>query len=310
VSLPDPVAADLSDRVCVVTGASAGIGEQVALGLARLRARVVLACRNPEKGAAVRDAIAAETGNPDLELLQVDLASQASIRSFARELLACHPRIHVLVNNAGIWMQTRRQGPDGIELTWATNVLGYHLVTCLLLPALEAAAPARVVNVASLMARDLDLSDVELTRRGYSGTTAYAQSKQANRLWTWALSRRVRARGVTANAMHPGGVNTEIFRKAGGLTGAAATAWASVFGKTPAQGADTALWLAAAPEFTGVTGQFFVDRQERRCEFRNRSAEEAVWSLCQGMTAGVRTPPSPAGPAAPDPGARPSGSGA
>jgi len=191
-----PVDADLSGRTVVVTGASAGIGRATAHELARLGARVVLAVRNPEKGEKVRAAIAKSTGNTQLEIATVDFARAQSIRTFARDLATRHPKIHVLVNNAGVWSNRRQLGPDGIELVWATNVLGYFLTTELLLPQLRAAGRARIVNVASRYAGGLDLADVQFERRPWAGKSAYAQSKQANRMWTWALSRRLEGTGA------------------------------------------------------------------------------------------------------------------
>jgi len=291
---------DLAGRTCVVTGASDGIGRATATALARGGARVVLACRSPERGEAARRAIAAATGNAGVELRLVDLASQASIRRFAAELAAAHPRIDVLVNNAGIWSQQRRLGPDGIELTWATNVLGYFLLTELLLDTLRRSAPARIVNVASELAMGLDLGDVEFRRRPYRGPAAYAQSKQANRMLTWALARRLEGSGVTANAVHPGGVNTGIFRKSGdGLLSRLLVLYARLFSLTPERGAETVVWLASSPELAGVSGCFWASRKQRRCGFRDPEAEEALWALCASMTGLGPQPKASAQPNAP-----------
>ena len=182
-------------------------------------AGVVLACRSHERGEAARRELEAETGNDRLSVMELDASRQASIRDFARELPKRHRQVHVLVNNAGLWSHRRQESVEGIELTWATNVLGYFLLCELLLDALRASAPARIVNVASRLARGLDLSDVEFKRRRYDGVAAYAQSKQAERMLTWALARRVLDTGVTANAVHPGGVATGIFAKGGGVKG-------------------------------------------------------------------------------------------
>jgi NAD(P)-dependent dehydrogenase (short-subunit alcohol dehydrogenase family) len=279
----DP-AADLAGRTCLVTGASAGIGKEIARGLARAGARVLLACRNREKGEAVRLELVDSTRNPDVHLRVVELSSQASIREFAAHCEAREQRLHVLVNNAGVWLQKRQLGPDGIELTWATNVLGYTLLTELLLPLLRRSAPARIVNVASAMAHGLDLHDVQFQSRRYKGADAYAQSKQANRMWTWALARRLDGSGLTANALHPGGVATEIFKKSGGLLGLALSVYARLRFKTPEQGADTALWLATSRELAGLSGRFWANRRERACSFRNPEAEERLFSLCASMT--------------------------
>jgi NAD(P)-dependent dehydrogenase (short-subunit alcohol dehydrogenase family) len=281
--MSEPVRADLSGKTCLVTGASAGIGLATARELARLGARVVMAARDPEKGERARRSVMGATGR-GVEMAVVDLARQESIRAFARDFCARHPRLDVLVNNAGIWSESRRVSPDGIELTWATNVLGYFLATELLLPPLRAAGKARVVNVASQLAGDLDLHDVQFERRPWSGRMAYAQSKQADRMLTWALARRLAGTGVAANAMHPGFVATEIFGKGGGLVSLAASLWSKLRAKRPEEGADTVVWLAASPEVDGRSGLFWISREERRCRFRDEPAEEALWSLCRDMS--------------------------
>jgi NAD(P)-dependent dehydrogenase (short-subunit alcohol dehydrogenase family) len=271
-------------RVAIVTGASDGIGKEVARGLAARGARVVLACRNAERGEAARADIVATTGNPAVDVRLVDFSRPPSIRAFAAAFAAEHPALHVLVNNAGTWSPQRRTTEEGFELTWATNMLGYFLTTTLLLDLLRRGAPARVVVVASELARDLDLDDLAFTRRPYDGVTAYAQSKQANRMFTWALARRLAESGVTANAMHPGGVATGIFRKGGGLGGRLVDAASRLFGRSPARGADTAVWLAADAEVEGRSGLFFKDRRERSCRFRGEREEERLWARCAAMT--------------------------
>jgi len=281
----EPVRADLSGKTCLVTGASAGIGLAAARGLARLGARVVMAVRDPAKGERARRSVMGATGR-EVEMAVVDLASRKSIRAFARDLTARHPKLDVLVNNAGIWSESRKVSPDGLELVWATNVLNYFLVTELLLPQLQAAGKARVVNVASQLAGGLDLTDVQFERRRYFGRSAYAQSKQADRMLTWALARRLAGTGVTANAMHPGFVATEIFGKGGGLVSLVASLYSKLRGRRPEEGADTVVWLAASPDVDNRSGLFWIDRQERRCRFRDEAGEEALWALCQAMTAG------------------------
>jgi len=278
----EPLRADLTGKTCLVTGASAGIGLASARALARLGAHVVMAVRNPDKGERARHAVAEATGG-EAELALVDVASRASVRAFARDLATRHRTLDVLVNNAGIWSERRRLGPDGIELVWATNVLGYFQVTELLLPLLRAAGRARVVNVASRLAGGLDLSDVQFERRRWSGQAAYAQSKQADRMLTWALARRLSGTGITANAMHPGLVATEIFGKGGGPISPVASLYSKLRGRRPEEGADTVVWLAASPEVEGRSGLFWIDRQDRQCRFRDEKAEEALSSLCRDM---------------------------
>ncbi len=279
-----PIDADLAGRVCVVTGASAGIGKQVARGLAQLGARVVLACRDAERGAqAARDIMATQPG-AQLEILTVDVASARSVRDFGQALRARHERLDVLVNNAGIWSPQRRVGPDGNELVWATNVLGYVRVWRELEAPLRSAR-GRLINVASRLARNLDVDDVQFERRRYDGVQAYAQSKQANRLWTWALARRLAGSGVIAHAMHPGGVSTEIFGKGGGPLGWAAGLAMRLFGKSAEQGADTAIWLAADAAPGQSSGRFWDERRERVCEHRDAALEERLYELCERQSA-------------------------
>jgi NAD(P)-dependent dehydrogenase (short-subunit alcohol dehydrogenase family) len=284
------VEANLAGKVAVVTGASSGIGKEIARDLARLNARVVLACRSESRGRAALDEIVADTGNHKTELRLVDVSSRASVLAFASELRARESALDILVNNAGVWLDDRLASADGIELTWATNVLGMHAMTRELLPLLEASgrpgAAARVVNVASELAGSLDLRDVELARRGYDGMTAYQQSKAADRLLTWALARRLAAAGkpVTATAMHPGWVATEIASRGRSVKKVVACTAGKFLARTPAHGADTATWLAASPEVEGVSGEFYVDRHVRDCRFRDQMIEEGLWSLCESMS--------------------------
>jgi NAD(P)-dependent dehydrogenase (short-subunit alcohol dehydrogenase family) len=281
-----PIDVNLAGRVALVTGASTGIGKEIARDLARLNARVILACRDEARGRAALDEIVADTGNHRTELRIVDVSSRASIASFAYALRASERELHVLVNNAGVWLDERKTSVDGVEMTWATNVLGYHVVSRELLPLLrEGARPdrkARIVNVASDMARGLELDDVELKKRGYDGVTAYAQSKQADRMLTRALARRVAADHVTVTSMHPGWVATEIARDPG-LKAKLFGIGARLFARSPAEGADTASWLAAATEVEGRTGGFYVDRRERPCRFADVEREERLWELCELM---------------------------
>lgn len=274
----------VSGRTCLVTGANSGIGLETARGLARQGARVIMACRDAERGDAARQEVAQATGNGDVRLAVFDQSLQSQVRGFAHTFAGANERLDVLVNNAGTWLSRREETDEGIERTWATNVLGYFLLTELLRPLLLRSAPARVVNVASELAHDLDLSDVEFRRRPYEGVTAYAQSKQSNRMWTWALARRLEGTGVTANAMHPGAVNTPLFRKGGGWRSLAGAAYGRVMGKTPEEGADTVVYLASSPQVEGLSGRFWADRAERSCRFRAQAGEEALWALCENMT--------------------------
>jgi len=278
----------LEGRVCVVTGASAGIGREIARSLALMRATVVLACRSEERGREALRELTEDTCSDRIELLLVDLSSQASVRQFAATLLEKHPQVHVLINNAGVWMDRREESADGVEMTWATNVLGVFTLTNLLLDPMKSSAPARVINVASKVARGLDLGDVEFKRRGFDGVKAYAQSKQALRMLTWAWDARHEGSRVTFNAVHPGMVSTEITRHSTGLLGALSRPFFRIFGRTPGQGADTAVWVATADENERSSGNFWVDRKIKPCKFRDPAQIDRLWALCEQMTSSRR----------------------
>lgn len=284
-SPPPPLEDDLTGRTCVVTGATSGIGKQIARGLLGLGADVVLACRSMDKGRAAAAELTAATGNPRGEPMRVDLADQASVRAFAGELLASREQVHVLVNNAGIYPAERRLSPDDIELTWATNVMGYFLLTNLLEARLVESAPARVVNVASLKAGGLDMTDPFFERRAFDGIAAYKQSKQANRMLAWARADRLAGTGVTVNVAEPGPVKTSIGAGQKGLWGMLVSL---AFSLAPGVevGADTPLWLASAAELEGVTGGFWGRRRKHQRPYYDVAACGELVRLCEGLVRG------------------------
>lgn len=269
----------------VITGTTSGIGREVAGRLASLGAQVVLACRDPvraEQAAADINAAAAERR---ATVMTVDTSDLSSVRTFAARYRDTYGSLDVLVNNAGVLLPDRQVSVDGIELTFATNVLGYYLVATELLAALEAAAPARVVNVASSFAFGLDLDDLQFERRPYDGMTAYAQSKACDRMLTWALARRLDAQSVTVNAMAPGLVlDTSLYRH---LTTEAKRELEQYGSRDISEGAETAVWLASSAELHGVTSRFYERGTEVSCEFRDEAGEECVWQTCQRLVGQV-----------------------
>jgi NAD(P)-dependent dehydrogenase (short-subunit alcohol dehydrogenase family) len=280
-----PVNTAMTSKRVIITGPTSGFGKEIAVQLAKLGAELVLACRDTERGKEAADEIERSTGSKSCTIMELDTSNRRSIHAFAQQVRQKYSRIDVLVNNAGINRSKRQLSVDNIELTFATNVLGYYLLTLDLLDLLRSSAPARIVNVASTYASDLDLTDLQFDRRVYEGRKAYAQSKACDRLLTWAFARRLEGSGVTANAMAPGlVVQTGLYRDTAFPVRLLLRVLSLFFGRSIAQGADTAIWLASSQEIEGVSGQFFELRKKVPCEFRGVEAEEKLWSICEGLT--------------------------
>lgn len=278
------MAGSMDGRVCLVTGASSGIGRAAAARLARMGATVLITARDSARGRRAAQAIGAAAGR-EPKVLQADFASQVSIRRLAEEVKGRTDRLHVLLNNAGAVNSERRLSQDGLELTFAVNHLGYFLLTKLLLDLLARSAPARVVSVASAAHRRgrMEWDDLQ-GERAYDGWKAYGQSKLANILFTRELARRLRGSGVTANCAHPGVVATGFGRNHRGWLGVAVRL-AAPFLLGPEQGADTPVWLASAPEVASVSGQYFARRRPARdtAEARDPEAARRLWAVSERL---------------------------
>ena len=298
-------------KTCLVTGATAGIGEVTARELARLGARVVILGRSRERCAATTEATRRETGSMCVEFLVADLSSQAEVRRVAREFLERHDRLHVLVNNAGAMFARRRESVDGVEMTLALNHLAYFLLTSLLLDTLKASARARVVNVSSRAHEDvsaLDFDDLQARAHarkcwGYGESQfasllftlfapmrhpaflQYARTKLANLLFTYELSRRLAGTGVTVNALHPGFVASR-FMAGNGPLGWFMRRWAGVFGVTAEEGAKTSVYLASSPEVEGITGKYFAKQKQvvSSPASLDEAAARRLWQLSEELT--------------------------
>ena len=266
----------------IITGPTSGVGKEAALGMAHLGAEIILACRDIQKGNQVAKEITRRTNSSRLEVMHIDTSSQESIREFALTFRHKYRRLDVLINNAAINRGTlpKMDNADSIELTFATNVLGYFLLTRELLDVLKRSTPSRIINVASAFARDLDLDDLEFKRRRFESFKAYSQSKACDRLLTWGMARRLNGSGVMVNAMTPSLIpTTGLFRHAEPEHIKELTRRAG--GRTAVDGADTLIWLASDPDLRGVTNKFFQDREEVECEFRNKEDEEKLWKICE-----------------------------
>ena len=248
----------MQGKVCLVTGATRGIGRETAEALARLGATVLIHGRDPVRGEAVRAEIAAATNNPRIEFFAADFMLQADVRRLAEEIRARHERLHILVNNAGAFFMRRTTTQDGIEATFQVNHLSYFQLTNELLSLLTASTPARVINIASEShQRVTDPEDWE-SRKSYNGITAYSRSKLANVMFTYDLAHRLEGTGVTVNCLHPGRVNTALL-EAGYDRWWTRWAWpiAQRFLITPKEAAAAVVHLAVSPDLEGVTGKYF-----------------------------------------------------
>jgi NAD(P)-dependent dehydrogenase (short-subunit alcohol dehydrogenase family) len=277
----------MEDRVCIVTGATSGIGRATAQALAAEGATLGIVCRDRQRGDDTLSAIQRETGNQRLRLFLADLGSQQGIRRVAQDLLAAYPQIHVLVNNAGVMNLHYSETEDGIETVFAVNHLGYFLLTQLLLDRLRASAPARIVNVASdahKLVKGIQFEDLGFRER-YRSMRVYGQSKLANLLFTAELARRLEGSGVTVNALHPGAVATGLGANNGTWTRLILPVL-HLFFRSPAQGADTSIWLATAPEIAGASGAYFANRREvtPSAAARDQSAARRLWDLSESLT--------------------------
>ena len=287
-------------QVCLITGATSGIGRVTAEALARLGATLVLVGRSPEKTAQTVAAIKAATGNSNVEGLLADLSVQSQVRALAAQLLARYSRLDVLVNNAGAIFFSRQETADGLEMTFALNHLNYFLLTNLLLDTLKATAKehgaARLVNVASGAHRrvpGLRFEDLQ-SRNGYTGYGAYGASKLANLLFNLELSRRLAGSGVTANAVHPGLVSTGFAGNNRQWFWRLAYAVINRVGRTPEQGADSLIYLATAPEVARVSGSYFFDRKVVAASpaARDEAAARRLWDISEQLT-GLAQPAEP-----------------
>jgi NAD(P)-dependent dehydrogenase (short-subunit alcohol dehydrogenase family) len=256
------------NRVALVTGATGAIGKGIAQGIAEKDGyEVVLAARDEDRAKRAVQDIVQVSGNNRVRYELVDVSRRASIQALAERWQGA---LHVLVNNAAVTPRRRQETPEGIELQFATNVLGYVWMIQALAEHLRRSAPARVVNVASYWAGDLDLNDLEFKRRRYNNNKAYRQSKQANRMLTVADAERLRPYGISVNACHPGDVNSKLSNNLG-------------FGgsETPEQGARTPVWLATDPTGQAETGKYFERMREIRCWFgEDRQAVEKLYEVC------------------------------
>ena len=276
----------MEGKLCIVTGATDGIGRVTARALAERGAEVVLVGRNAAKGAEVCKAIRDSSRNDRVRFEQADLSSQAEIRALA-ERLSAGAAIDVLVNNVGAMFTRRRESVDGIEMTFALNHLGYFLLTGLLLESLKAGGSGRIVNVASEAHRSgrMDFDDPLATKR-YRGMRTYSQSKLANILFTDRLAALLAETPVTANCLHPGFVASRFGQNNGWLFATVLKAVMRFSAIDVEAGARTSVHLATGADVAGVSGRYFDKSREATSSLASRDEETGrrLWELSESLT--------------------------
>ena len=272
----------IPEKTVLVTGANAGIGRATATELARMGARVLMACRSAERGAEAQAAVVAEVPGASTELLIADLSSGEGVRGLAAQTLQHTDRLDVLVNNAGVFTPSYIPTAGGLETQFAVNHLAPFLLTHLLRDLLVKSAPARVVTVSSEAHKrgQIRWDDLQGERK-YSGLQAYSQSKLANLLFNRELARRLGGTGVTANALHPGVIGTRLL-----FTGFAPLRLLRPFLKTPERGARTSVFLASAPAVERLTGLYYIDLEPARPSpaARDDGAARRLWRISAELT--------------------------
>lgn len=260
----------------LVTGSTDGIGRQTALELARRGFGVILHGRSLARVQQVRAEITAEVPGARLEAAAADFSALREVRALAADILARFPGLNGLVNNAGLFTRERQLSADGFELQFAVNHLAPFLLTQLLLERLKANAPARIVTVSSTLhtGGQIEFDNLQGERK-YSGSRAYRNTKLANLLFSMELAERLRGSGVTANALHPGAVDTKMLH----------TIYPELRGISPAEGAATSVYLASSPEVAGVSGQYFESCRPAPCSplAQDAALRQQLWQVCADL---------------------------
>jgi len=275
----------MNKQHAVISGANSGIGRSIAESLAKEGLQVTLICRNPEKGERARDEIIEATGNQDVRLSLADLSSIAQTRRVAREIREEFPKIDVLVNNAGVYLPERLVSEDGFEMMFALNHLGYFVLAQELLPSLQNAPSARIVNVASAAHNwgHIDFDDLQC-EKSFGAMKQYGTTKLANILFSSALARRLEGTKITSNAYHPGMVGTGFAQDEPGFLNFLMKI-GKAFLRSPAGGARTGVYLATSEKIEGVSGEYFANRKVKRPsrEARDEEVAERLWEVTESL---------------------------
>jgi NAD(P)-dependent dehydrogenase (short-subunit alcohol dehydrogenase family) len=276
----------MKDKVIMVTGANSGIGKAASLALARMGATLVMVARNKGRGEAARSEIIRKSQNNSVDLFLADLSSLESVRQLATDFKKKYPKLHVLINNAGLFNQRRRVTANGYENTFATNYLASFLLTNLQLDLLKASAPSRIINVSSVGHYNghINFDDLNLEKE-YGGWKAYGQSKLALVLFTHELAKKLQGTGVTVNAVHPGTVATNIWSRPFGPVGFI-MALPKLFMTSPEKGAETIVYLASSSDAKGLNGEYLEKLKVKKSSDESYDEEIAqrLWDVSAKLT--------------------------
>jgi NAD(P)-dependent dehydrogenase (short-subunit alcohol dehydrogenase family) len=275
------------NKNCFITGATNGIGKETAIALAQQGMQLFMMVRNPQKGEQVKQEIARQTGNHRITLLIGDMEKLGDVRRVASEFLALKIPLHVLVNNAGVVKMPRGETADGFETMFGVNHLAPFLLTNLLLPALKAGAPSRIVVVASDAHRfvsGLDFEDLQTKHSAFKGMKIYGASKLCNIYFMRELARRLEGSGVTVNALHPGWVATGLGAN-NGLIGKILIPLQKPFARSPKRGAESTIYLASSPKVEGISGQYYFNCREHKpsAAARDDEAAKKLWVISEQL---------------------------
>jgi len=276
----------LKGKVCMVTGATAGIGIVTAKALAQQGATVIVAGRNKEKSVSTVDQIRKETENHDVEYILADLSVQKEVRKLADDFKSKFKRLDILVNNAGAVFDKRFETADGLEMTFALNHLSYFLLTDLLLDTIKASVPSRIINVSSDAHKGakINFDDIQ-GKKKYGAMRAYGQSKLANILFTYELARKLEGSGVTSNALNPGFVASSF---GSNMRGAfrLILRFLQLFAMSSENGAETSIYLATSPDVANINGKYFIKKKEVRTsvESYDKNVGEKLWKVSEELT--------------------------
>ncbi|CAA0102854.1 Rhamnolipids biosynthesis 3-oxoacyl-[acyl-carrier-protein] reductase [Zhongshania aliphaticivorans] len=277
------------NKVCLITGATSGIGRATALALAEQGAELFVVCRNASKGESLLKEISQQYPQCFVTLLLGDLGCLADIRKVAQQFIDTGKPLHLLLNNAGVVNPRRKQSRDGIEETFAVNHLAYFLLTELLLDVLLRSAPARIVSVASeayTFVKGVQFDDIEFSTTAYKTFKVYGHSKLCNILWTRQLAKKLEGSGVTANCVHPGAVNTSLGQQEHILIGKVIAVLMKPFFRSPAAGAATSIFVATSPTLDNVSGEYFSNSKPKgiRPWATDDQAAERLWQVSKDYT--------------------------